>query len=380
MKTAPSFNNHIEIQQKALREPSEVICGNYATNGILPKSLEYTVSGDFLSILEKLKVTLLVSREYEHLVIALNVKKNKLRQSFIHLPHPSGIAVDKKTNKVYVAATRNPNQIIELAVTSVPSSKIDEKILTPSRVKYYGGAYYFHDLAFINGNLYANSVGKNSVIKVDFNSSLSDKVVWSPLPAKENTCNHIQLNSIAAGKSLADSYFSASAEKPGKYKPGDLKFPVDKKGVIFHGKKGKVAARGLTRPHSARFYKDKLWVDNSGYGEFGCIENGEFSSFVKLPGWTRGLCFKNHVAFVGVSKVFQKYKVYAPGIKEKQQQCGVYAINMKTKKIIGYIEWAIGNQIFGIETISSSACDGFLHTKVAQSTEQEIKFFSDYSI
>jgi len=380
MKSTSGFNKLLEVQRNALREPSEVICGDYKTNGLLPESLEYTIHGDFLSILEKLKITLLVSREYEHLVIALNSKKKKLRQSFIHLPHPSGIAVDIKTNKVYVAATRNPNQIVELAIANNPASKTKEKFLTPARVKYYGGAYYFHDLAFINGELYANSVGKNSVIKVDFNSSESDKVVWSPLSVKENTRNHIQLNSIAAGKSLADSYFSASAEKPINFKPGDLKFPVDKTGVIFQGKNGKVAARGLTRPHSARLYRDKLWVDNSGYGEFGYIENGNFSSFAKLPGWTRGLCFKDDVAFVGVSKVIQKYKVYAPGIKEKQQQCGVYAINMNTKKIIGNIEWAYGNQIFGLEIISSDACNGFIFTNITKSTEQELNFFSNYII
>ncbi len=376
MKSTLSFNKFLKIQKNALREPSAVICGDYKTNGILPESLEYTIHGSFLPILEKLKVTLLVSREYEHLVIALNSKKKKLRQSFIHLPHPSGIAIDEKTNKVYIAATRNPNQIIELAI----ANKNIEKFLTPARVKYYGGAYYFHDLAFINGELYANSVGKNSVIKVDFNSSSSDKVAWSPLFAKENTRNHIQLNSIAAGKTLADSYFSASAEKPINYKPGDLKFPVDKTGVIFHGKTGKVIARGLTRPHSARFYNNRLWVDNSGYGEFGYIEKGKFASFAKLPGWTRGLCFKDNIAFVGVSKVIQKYKVYAPGIKEREQQCGVYAINMDTKKIIGHIEWALGNQIFGLETISSDVCNGFLYTEVTKSTEQEINFFSNYII
>ncbi len=380
MKSTSSFNKLLEIQKNALREPSEVICGDYKTNGVLPESLEYTVHGDFLSILEKLNITLLVSREYEHLVIALSSKKKKLRQSFIHLPHPSGIAVDAKTNKVYVAATRNPNQIVELAIAHNPASKSAEKFLTPARVKYYGGGYYFHDLALINGELYANSVGKNSVIKVDFNSSESDKVVWSPLPVKENTRNHIQLNSIAAGKSIADSYFSASAEKPIQYKPGDLKFPVDKTGVIFQGKTGKIVARGLTRPHSARLYKGKIWVDNSGYGEFGSIENGKFASFAKLPGWTRGLCFKDNVAFVGVSKVIQQYKAYAPGIKEKQQQCGVYAINMTTKKIMGHIEWPFGNQIFGIEPIGYNACNGFLFTGANKSTEQELNFFSNYII
>ncbi len=380
MKPGLPFDKLLAIQNSALREPSEVICGSYNASGIVPELLKYTVKGDFFSVLEKLNITLLVTREYEHLVIALNVKNKKIRQSFLHLPHPSGIAVKNDTNKVYIAATRNPNQVVELALASNPGEKKSKATLIPARVKYYGGGYYFHDLAFIGGNLYANSVGKNGIIRVDFNSSKPDDLAWSPLSAKQNTSNHIQLNSIAAGKSIEGSYFSASAEKPGKYKPGELKFPVDKKGVIFSGKTKKVVARGLTRPHSARFYNDKLWINNSGYGEFGYIDKQNFTSFVKLPGWTRGLCFKDNVAFVGVSRVIQKFKAYAPGIKEKQQQCGIYAIDMTTKKIIGNIEWPYGNQIFGLETISAEVCDGFLFTKVNSSSKEEANFFSNYII
>ena len=169
MKYPKSAYEKLTVQQnKALRDPYQVICGTYELHGIVPQSLEYNLHGSFLSLLEKLKITLLITREYEHLVIALNAKSGRLNQSFIHLPHPNGIAVNKRTGKVYIAATRSPSQIVELSLVSKLMKRDgyqvrakEEKYLVPSRIKFYAGAYYFHDLAMIGDKLYANSVGKN---------------------------------------------------------------------------------------------------------------------------------------------------------------------------------------------------------------------------
>ncbi len=334
MSKRVNFETLREIQNNALRDPAKVIGGDYAANGIIPQSLEYVTEGNFLAVLERLKLTLLATREYEHLVLGLNVKKGKLRQSFLHLPHPNGIAVNHKTNKVYIASTRSPNKIIELCAANklmerdgYSQKKTGENYLTPSRVKYYAGAYYFHDLAFIGEKLYANSVGKNGIIEIDFNSAKSEDTVWSPLPPKMQNANYLQLNSIAAGKTIKDSFFSASAEKPGDYRPGDVRFPVDKKGVIFSGRTKKVMARNLTRPHSAKLHQGKLWVNNSGYGQLGYIEKGDFKVFMDFPGWTRGLCFCGDIAFVGISKIIPKFKMYAPGLNTTGQKCGIYAVD-----------------------------------------------------
>lgn len=377
-----SYQQLLDRQNQAMRDPYQVICGSYEMHGIVPASLEYELEGRFLSLLEKLRLTLLVSREYEHLLIALRAQGRKLQQSFLHLPHPNGIVVNHRTDKVYVASTRSPNQIVELSLVSslMPRDGYKSKVkkgnyLVPSRIKYYAGAYYFHDLAIIGGRLYANSVGKNGVIQINMDRAASEEVVWSPLPESMRNTNHLQLNSIAAGPSLAASYFSASAEQPGEYKPGDLRFPVDQKGVIFHGKTRKVIARGLTRPHSAKLHRGKLWVNNSGYGEFGFIENGSLQVGIKFGGWTRGLCFFDNIAFVGVSKIIPKFKAYAPGISSENQECAVYAVDIDKQKILGAIRWPWGNQIYGIECMDTAKCSGFPFTQAGLSAEDEKDFF-----
>ena len=102
-----------ERQHQSLRKPSEIFGGDYVTSGINNVTLDFQADAAFESLLRKLKVTLIISREYENLLIALRPQKKGIAQSFFHLPHPSGLVVDRAKSKMYVAATRNPNQIIE---------------------------------------------------------------------------------------------------------------------------------------------------------------------------------------------------------------------------------------------------------------------------
>jgi uncharacterized protein (TIGR03032 family) len=357
-------------QQEALRKPEELFAGSFENGGITNDVLKYNSSKEFNALLKKLGVTLIVSREYENLLLSLSAgKSGKLEQSFFHLPHPSGLIADRKNNLLYVAATRNPNQIVEFRVSNKNLSRLRvknnrEKLLIPNRTKVYPGEYYFHDLALCGNKLYANSVGMNSIIEVDFSNPNTESPIWWPKcidkRGKPDTrANYIQLNSIAMGKSLKDSFFSASGMKITKTRPGDIKYPVDKKGVIFSGKTGEPIGFGLTRPHSARMYKGKIWVANSGYGQVGYMENGAFNSVFKLNGWTRGLCFIGDYLFVGVSRVLPKFKVYAPGLTSVNQVCSVIAIDLKKQKIAGEVKFPFGNQIFAIDYFDSHKCLGF---------------------
>jgi uncharacterized protein (TIGR03032 family) len=122
-------------------------------------------------------------------------------------------------------------------------------------------------------------------------------------------------------------------------------------------------ARGLTRPHSARLEhgsgSPRLWVDNSGYGEVGLIEDGGFHSVTKLPGWTRGLAFCGGVAFVGTSRVIPKFSQYAPGLDVNASICAIHAIDIRSGKVLGSVVWPYGNQIFAIEWLPRAQSGGF---------------------
>jgi uncharacterized protein (TIGR03032 family) len=324
-----------------------------------PSVLRYRTSGSWWECLESAGITLLVTREYEHLVIALSVVRGKPLVSYLTLPHPSGLAVDRRTNVVHIASTRNPNQIYDLAPVNEVLPRFDVRLrripatLMPVRARMFPGSLYIHDLAFVGNRLHANAVGHNAVIRI---GEKRFEYAWWPRCVETRTGvlvqqNHLQLNSIAAGASLRSSYFSASTDRVLRLRPGDPKFPVDRRGVVFSGATREPIASGLTRPHSARLRRGQVWLLNSGYGEYGHIEGGSFHNVATLPGWTRGLCFHRRVAFAGTSRVLPRFRQYAPGLRVDRAICGVHAIDAESGRVLGSLTWPGGNQIFAIDWV-----------------------------
>ena len=72
--------------------------------------------------------------------------------------------------------------------------------------------------------------------------------------------------------------------------------------VVIDVTSGEVIASGLSMPHSPRIWDGKLWLLNSGTGEFGWIEGGKFHPLTFCPGYARGLTFAGHYAVVGLSR------------------------------------------------------------------------------
>jgi uncharacterized protein (TIGR03032 family) len=292
----------------------------------------------------------LVTREYEHLVVALTAG----RQSQMVLPHPSGIAVADE--RVTVASTRNPNQLVELRAAAV-----EGRPLVPVRTSFHPGALYLHDLAYVGGVLHGNAVGQNAVVRLD--RERAERVWWPKAIETDSgpdfSRNYLQLNSIAAGATVTSSFFSASADRISARRPGHLNFPVDGRGVIFSGRTREPIVTGLTRPHSARLHAGELWVENSGYGEVGVAVDGKLEVVARLPGWTRGLAFHGDVALVGTSRVIPRFRSYAPGLDLDRSVCGVHAVDTRSGSVVGSVVWPEGNQVFAVEAVPASVTSGF---------------------
>jgi len=334
-----------------------------------PRLLACRVQGTWWQTLERLGVTLVVSREYEHLLMAFSAA-DRPRVSYHPLPHPSGLAVDPM-GSLWVASTRNPNQLFRfgpaqglLSRSDMPVASTATHPLLPLQSWTFPGCLYLHDLAFVGPHLHGNAVGLNAVVRFDDGRFAP---VWWPRSmdskgAARFAANALQLNSIAAGATLASSYFSASVSRPQRFRPGQLDFPVDGNGVIFSGKTRHPICGGLTRPHSARLIGRQLWVDNSGYGQVGVVEDGRFQEVLALPGWTRGLSVVKDVAFVGISRVLPRFRRYAPGLDARSSRCGIYAFRWKTGEVLGSVVFPAGNQIFGLEALPAARTQGFAFT------------------
>jgi uncharacterized protein (TIGR03032 family) len=346
---------------RAWRSPRAVAAHWAGADQVDPRLLVCDERGAFWATLAERGLTLLVTREYEHLVIALHPGRREPLVSYLPLPHPSGLAVDRRRGVVHVACTRNPNQIVELVPARgmrAPGARAPQALadrpLVPAVARFLPGATYLHDLAMIGGTLHANSVGANAILRID-RTGRTRRVWW---PKSVETArgprydrNLLQLNSIAAGRTLRDSFFTASAERPGLLPPGHPDFPVDRRGVLFSGASRTVVVRGLTRPHSARLRRGRVWLANSGYGELGVCEGERFVPIATPGGWTRGLAFAGDVAFVGTSRVLPRFHQYAPGLDPARCVCGVHAVDVRSGRVLGSLIWPFGNQIFAIAAV-----------------------------
>ncbi len=367
---------------------SAQVCSQWQdADRIDPRLLKFETRGKWWETVEKCGIVLIVSREYEHLLLALSVAGRGPDISYMVLPHPSGIAVDRKKGIVHVASTRNPNQIYDFAPVNGSikrgdmKTEIKDRPLVPVRSRYFPGSLYMHDLAMVGGKLHANAVGHNAVAEI---TEHGFRRVWWPKCIEKRGApvfemNYLQLNSIAAGSDLRSSFFSASTDMLGVRRPGHRNFPVDKRGVIFSGKTREPIARGLTRPHSARMHKNRIWVDNSGYGEVGFIDSAKFCSVTKLPGWTRGLCTVDGIAFAGTSRVLPRFRNYAPGLDVDKSVSGLHALDMQTGRVLGSIYWPYGNQIFAVESISNKLTTGLPFRYSGQGTDSRTELFYAYT-
>ena len=101
-------------------------------------------------------------------------------------------------------------------------------------------------------------------------------------------------------------------------------------------------ATGLSMPHSPRWYQDKLWLLNSGRGEFGYLdlERGVFEAVAFCPGYLRGLSFCGDFAVVGISK--PRHNKTFSGLaldeqlqaKQAQARCGLLVIDLRSGDIV----------------------------------------------
>ena len=74
-------------------------------------------------------------------------------------------------------------------------------------------------------------------------------------------------------------------------------------GVVIDVESNEIVAEGLSMPHSPRLHAGRLWLLNSGTGEFGYVDvaSGRFEAVALCPGYARGLAFAGNHAIIGLS-------------------------------------------------------------------------------
>jgi uncharacterized protein (TIGR03032 family) len=123
-----------------------------------------------------------------------------------------------------------------------------------------------------------------------------------------------------------------------------------KGGILMDVDTGEVITRGLSMPHSPRWYGGRLWVCESGSGTLGTVDpySGRYEPVAAVPGFTRGLDFVGDLAFVGLSQVRESAVFSGLEITERlapeERMCGVCVVDLRTGKVVALLEFTSGVQ------------------------------------
>lgn len=113
-------------------------------------------------------------------------------------------------------------------------------------------------------------------------------------------------------------------------------------GVVIDVPSGEIVARGLSMPHSPRWRDGKLYVLNSGAGEFGTIDlrSGRFEPISFCPGYARGLAIHGEFAVIGLStcrenRTFSGLPLDdALAAKGASPRCGLLVVDLRSGDVV----------------------------------------------
>jgi len=128
-------------------------------------------------------------------------------------------------------------------------------------------------------------------------------------------------------------------------------------GVLIDVLSGATIARGLSMPHSPRWYAGRLWLLESGTGTIGFVDldSGRYEAIASLPGFTRGLDFLGPFAFVGLSQVRETAVFSGIPITERlsERTCGVWVIDIRTGHTVAFLSFEDALQeIFAVQVLT----------------------------
>ncbi len=228
-----------------------------------------------------------------------------------------------------------------------------ENSLTPAEARPDFDRAYVPQVAWTTGDIDVHDISVDSDGRVNFVSTLFSCIatiseqysfipLWAPpfisRLAAEDRC-HLNGMALKEGKVRYVSMVSESDVADG------WRDHRQAGGIVMDVQNNEVICRGLSMPHSPRWHKDRLWILNSGSGEFGYIDIDEnrFRPVAFCPGYLRGLSFCGDYALVGLSlprndETFGGLKLDTElRTRGAEPRCGVYVIDLRTGDAIHWL-------------------------------------------
>jgi uncharacterized protein (TIGR03032 family) len=229
-----------------------------------------------------------------------------------------------------------------------------DNVLAPGQSDAQGyDALYAPHAAWVTGDVDAHDVGFGADGRPVFVNTLfgciaavsdghSFRPLWKPdfvsRLAAEDRC-HLNGMAMEEGRPLYATAVSRSDVADGwRDRRADG-------GVAIDVASGEVAAEGLSMPHSPRLHDGRLWLLNSGAGEFGHVDpaSGRFEPVAFCPGYARGLAFAGGQAVVGLSLARENRTFSGLALDEAlkrrdaEPRCGLAVIDLGSGDMVHWV-------------------------------------------
>jgi uncharacterized protein (TIGR03032 family) len=317
-----------------------------------PEPLKSVHTTTLPELLHKGGLSLLVSTYQAGKLIVVRADGNVANTHFRNFNTPMGVAFDRGRlaigTKVKVWEFHNQPPV---ARQLEPKDKHDACFLP--RQAIVTGQIAVHEINWVGDELWAVNTRFSCLCTLDPRFSFVPK--WRPAfvtaLASEDRC-HLNGLGLRDGK---PRYVTALGETDSA---GGWRENKAKGGCLIDITTGQFIARGLSMPHSPRWYDGKLWVMESGSGSLSIVDlaTGKLNHVALLPGFTRGLDFFGPYAFIGLSQVRESAMFSGIPITDRlpveERRCGVWVVDTRSGQIVAFLRFEAGVQeIFAVQVL-----------------------------
>ena len=331
---------------------------------------EISCSRNFLEWLHFQQISLAFTTYQTNRLFLVGIKPDGKLSTFERLfERAMGLAAS--TDRLYLA-TRYQIWRFDNNLRPQQTYKHYDKVYVP-HISYTTGDIDVHDLAVDNqGNLIFVNTLYNCLATLS--ESYSFTALWQPAfiskLAAEDRC-HLNGLAMVEGKPGYVTTISQSDMTDG------WRDNRNQGGCLIEISSNEIIRDSLSMPHSPRYYQGKLWVLNSGRGEFGHVDltTGKFEPITFCPGYPRGLAFWHDYAIIGISKPRDKSFTGLDldellTTKKIKPRCGLVLINLQTGDIVHWL-WIEGviTELYDVQVLPNVRCGmslGFKTSEIAQ--------------
>ena len=306
---------------------------------------------NFPEFLKQLGSSLLVSTYQTGKLICARYDGGQLNTHFRNFPRPMGLAVGPGRIAIGTRAeVLDYRDFPAVAAKVEPQGKHDACFLP--RNKHFTGDIRIHEIEYAQGELWLVATNFSCLATLDAEHSFIPR--WKPPFISQLTAeDRCHLNGLCV---IDDEprYVTALGETD---VAGGWRENKANGGVLIDIESGETVLRGLSMPHSPRWYDGKMWVLESGKGTISVadLDAGTTETVAELPGFTRGLLFAGGLAFIGLSQVRETATFGGLPLMERldERLCGVWAVNPQTGQIAGFLRFEEQVQeVFDVELLS----------------------------